>query len=112
MLPMMVKPKKKLLLLKFDRGVPLQLILIIPFALQIFGAVGLVWYFSFKHSQKSIQDLAGQLMVEIEDRIDEHLDTYLASPHQINQLNKKCSGFKAAKSTRLAGYGKAFLAAK
>jgi len=101
--------KKKLLLFKFDRGVPLQLILVIPFALQIFGAVGLVWYFSFKHSQKSIQDLAGQLMLEIEDRIDEHLDTYLASPHQINQLNKNALDLKQLNLQDLQGMEKHFL---
>ena len=78
----------KILSTKQSKKFPLQLFLIIPFALQIFGAVGLVWYFSFKHSQQSIQDLAKQLMSEIEGRIDEHLDTYLANPHQINQLNK------------------------
>ena len=73
---------------KIYKNIPLQFILIVPFALQIFGAVGLIWYFSYKHSQRSIQDLAGQLMLEIEDRINEHLDTYLANPDRINQLNK------------------------
>ena len=73
---------------KLHKKIPLQLILVVPFALQIFGAVGLVWYFSYKHSQRSIQNLAEQLMLEIEGRINEHLDTYLANPDRINQLNK------------------------
>ena len=79
---------KKVFFIEPYRRLPLRFILIVPFALQIFGAVGLVWYFSFKHSQNSIQDLAEQLMLEIEGRIDEHLNSYLANPHQINQLNQ------------------------
>ena len=73
---------------KLRSQVPLQFILIVPFALQIFGAVGLVWYFSFKHSQQSIQNLAEQLMLEIEGRINEHVKTYLIDPDRINKLNK------------------------
>lgn len=75
-------------------GVSLGLVLVIPFVLQIFATVGITAYFSFKNSQKSIQNLAEQLMLEVEDRIDEHLDTYLATPHQINQLNKNALDLK------------------
>ena len=67
---------------------PLRLVLIVPFLLQIFAAVSLTGYLSFRHSQKSIEDLATQLMSEVEGRIDEHLENYLAAPHQVNQLNK------------------------
>ncbi len=70
------------------RSISLQIILITPFVLQIFGAVGLVGYFSFRNGQKSVQNLAEQLMGEIEVLISEHLDTYLATPHTVNQLNK------------------------
>ena len=49
------------------RSIPLQFILIIPFVIQIFGAVGLVGYFSFRNGQKSVQKLAQQLMVEVEE---------------------------------------------
>jgi len=70
------------------KGFPLQIILIAPFVLQLFGVVGLVSYFSFRNGQKSVQNLAEQLMVEIEVLISEHLDTYLATPHTVNQLNK------------------------
>ena len=83
------KPKSKPSLL-----LPLPLVLVIPFIFQIFAAVGITSYFSFKHSQKSIQNLAEQLMLEVKGRIDEHLDTYLATPHQINQLNKNALDLK------------------
>ncbi|MBW4571723.1 MAG: response regulator [Tolypothrix carrinoi HA7290-LM1] len=67
--------------------VPLRLVLVVPFVLQIFAAVGLVGYFSLRNGQKAINDLATQLQTEVSARIDQHLDSYLATPHQINQLN-------------------------
>ncbi len=67
--------------------VPLRLVLVVPFVLQIFAAVGLVGYFSLSNGQKAINDLATQFQTEVSDRIDDHLDTYLATPHQINQIN-------------------------
>ena len=73
---------------KFQPSVPLRLVLVVPFILQIFAAVSITGYLSFRHSQKSIKDLARQLVLEVNGRIDEHLEQYLATPHQINQLNK------------------------
>lgn len=67
--------------------VPLRLVLVVPFVLQIFAAVGLVGYFSLRNGQKAINDLATQLQTEVSSRIDQHLDTYLTTPHQINQIN-------------------------
>ena len=70
-----------------SKKVPLRLILIVPFAIQIFAAVGLVGYLSFKNGQKAVNDLAHQLMSKVSSVVDRHLDTYLATPHQINQVN-------------------------
>ncbi|MBD2664332.1 multi-sensor hybrid histidine kinase [Richelia sinica FACHB-800] len=66
---------------------PLRAVLIVPFVLQIGGAVGLVGYISFQNQQKSINDLVTQLQNEVSNRIEQHLYTYLATPHQINQIN-------------------------
>ncbi|XQQ07102.1 MAG: ATP-binding protein [Leptolyngbya sp. IPPAS B-1204] len=66
---------------------PLLAVLVVPFLLQIFTAVGLVGYFSFRNGQKAINDLANQLQREVSARVDQHLDSYLALPHQINQIN-------------------------
>lgn len=73
---------------KVSGKVPLRTVLIVPFVLQIVGAVGLVGYLSFMNGQKAVNDLATRLRSEISDRIDQHLDTYLATPHQINQMNR------------------------
>jgi hypothetical protein len=59
----------------------------IPFLLQIFGAVGLVGYLSFRNGQKAVNDFAHQLMDRASQQIDAHLDAYLAVPQQLNQLN-------------------------
>ncbi|MBD6614420.1 response regulator [Komarekiella sp. 'clone 1'] len=67
--------------------VPLRAVLIVPFVLQIFAAVGLVGYFSFKNGQQAINQLAQQLLGEIDGRINQHLDSYLAVPQQLNQIN-------------------------
>ncbi|MDZ8026676.1 MAG: ATP-binding protein [Nostoc sp. DedQUE11] len=66
---------------------PLRYILIVPFILQICGAVGLVGYLSYENGQKAVKELAAQLENEICDRIEQHLDSYLTTPKQINQIN-------------------------
>ncbi|MBW4465894.1 MAG: HAMP domain-containing protein [Pegethrix bostrychoides GSE-TBD4-15B] len=70
-----------------DRKVSLQMVLILPFVLQIFGAVGLVGYLSFKNGQKAVKDLADQLIDKASQQVDSHLDSYLALPVQLVQMN-------------------------
>lgn len=69
------------------QALPLQLVLIIPFVLQIFGAVGLVGYLSFRNGQKAVDDLANQLMNRTSHTVNQHLDSYLSIPHQVSQNN-------------------------
>ncbi|MBD2449407.1 HAMP domain-containing protein [Nostoc sp. FACHB-152] len=69
------------------KAFPLQLVLIVPFALQIFGAVGLVGYLSFKNGQKAVSNLADQLMDRTNTIVDQHLNAYLSIPQKLNQIN-------------------------
>ncbi|MCC5640204.1 HAMP domain-containing protein [Nostoc sp. CHAB 5844] len=69
------------------KAFPLQLVLILPFALQIFGAVGLVGYLSFKNGRQAVNDLANQLMNRTNGMVQQHLDSYLSIPHKVNQIN-------------------------
>ncbi|MGI0485652.1 ATP-binding protein [Pantanalinema rosaneae CENA516] len=69
------------------RVFPLQLVLITPFVLQIFGAVALVGYLSFRNGQKAVNDLANQLMQRTSNTVDQHLDAYLSTPHKLSQMN-------------------------
>ncbi|MDB9493040.1 ATP-binding protein [Spirulina major CS-329] len=66
---------------------PLRLVLVVPFLIQITIAVTLTGWLALRNGQKAINDLAFQLEQEVSDRIDLHLDQYLATPHHINQIN-------------------------
>ena len=69
------------------RKVSLRFILVVPFVLQIFAAVGLTGWMSLQNGQKAVNELADQLRIEASDRIAAHLDSYLTVPKQINQVN-------------------------
>lgn len=69
------------------KGVPLRLVLVLPFVLQIFSAVGLVGYLSFKNGQQAVNDLADRLMDQSSNLVSKHLDNYLETPQKINQIN-------------------------
>lgn len=72
---------------KAFRKIPLRTILVVPFVLQIFAAVGLTGYLSLRNGEKAVNNLAAQLRTEVSDRVRQHLDTYLTLPHHINQIN-------------------------
>ncbi len=60
--------------------------LIVPIMLQFCGLVGLMGYLAFQNGQKAVTELTTQLASEICDRIEQHLDQYLTTPQQINQV--------------------------
>lgn len=68
-------------------ALPLRLVLIVPFVLQVFGAVSLVGYLSFRNGQKAVNNLANQLMERTGSTVNQHLSAYLSIPHKISQLN-------------------------
>ncbi|MEA5625038.1 sensor histidine kinase [Nostoc sp. UHCC 0251] len=69
------------------RAFSLQLVLVVPFVLQVFGIVGLVGYLSYKNGEKAVNDLADQLMERTSGEVNQHLDAYLSIPHKVIQLN-------------------------
>jgi signal transduction histidine kinase len=69
------------------RAISLQWILIIPFVAQVSAAVGIVGYLSFKNGQQAVQHLADQLLDKTSQQVNQHLDSYLQLPIQINQMN-------------------------
>jgi signal transduction histidine kinase len=69
------------------RAFSLQLVLIVPFVLQIFGIVGLVGYLSFKNGEKAVNNLADQLIERTSGEVNQHLDAYLSIPHKVIQIN-------------------------
>ncbi len=71
---------------KISSQIPLRTVLIIPFILQIFAAVGLVGYLSFKNGEAAVNNVATQLRNEIANRILQHLDSYLTMPELANEV--------------------------
>ena len=68
--------------------IPLRLILVVPFILQISVAIGLTGWLSLRNGQKAIDDLATQLQRAISDRIQLHIDSHLKIPHLVNKANE------------------------
>jgi adenylate cyclase len=67
--------------------IPLRVILIVPFVVQVVGAVGLVGYLSFRNGQKAVDNLASQLRTEVSNRVFERVKSYVEVPQQVNQIN-------------------------
>ncbi|MEM9006130.1 MAG: hypothetical protein AAGE59_21710 [Cyanobacteria bacterium P01_F01_bin.86] len=57
---------------------PLRLVLLGPFLLPIFAAVGLTGYFSLQNGARAVNDRAEQLKAEIDNRIDPNLTSFFA----------------------------------
>ncbi len=68
---------------KFLGKLPLTVVFIVPFILEIAGTVGLVSYISLVNGRKSVENLANQLMMEVGNRINDNLQNYLDIPKDI-----------------------------
>ncbi|WP_254173314.1 ATP-binding protein [Planktothrix pseudagardhii] len=71
------------------RAVPLRAILVVPFVLQTFIAVGLTGWLSLRNGQEAVNEVATQLRQEISNKIEQHLDYYLQFPALINKINSE-----------------------
>lgn len=69
------------------KNIPLKVILVVPFVVQIVITVGVVGIFSFRNGQLAVGELAMRLSGEVSDRISYKLDNYLRIPAQINKTN-------------------------
>ncbi len=74
-------------ILKMSGKVPIRIILVVPFVLQTFAAVGLTGWLSLRNGQRAVNDVAAQLRAEVTSRIQQHIHSYIETPHQVNQLN-------------------------
>ncbi|RCJ24023.1 hybrid sensor histidine kinase/response regulator [Nostoc minutum NIES-26] len=83
---MLCKPRIQVIF-KVTEKIPLQTILVVPFILQIFTAVGLTGYFSLRNGQKAVNELAAKLQTEVSHRIEQQLDSYAAATRYLTQIN-------------------------
>lgn len=67
--------------------IPLRMVLIVPFVIQLALVAGLVGYISSRNGQRAVNEVAHNLRSEIAARIEEHLRAFLATPHGINRIN-------------------------
>ncbi|HEY9636400.1 MAG TPA: SpoIIE family protein phosphatase [Coleofasciculaceae cyanobacterium] len=67
--------------------VPLRTLLVVPFVLQIFTAVGLTGWLSLRNGQKAVNELAAKLSNEATTRIEQHVRTLADIPHLFLQMN-------------------------
>ncbi|GAB4173445.1 MAG: hypothetical protein Fur006_02790 [Coleofasciculaceae cyanobacterium] len=74
---------------KVSGTVPLRIVLVVPFIIQITATVGIVGWLSFRNGQKAVNDVATQLRSEVTARIQERLQTYVATPHLVNELTAR-----------------------
>ncbi|MDY6806375.1 MAG: SpoIIE family protein phosphatase [Cyanobacteriota bacterium] len=66
--------------------IPLGTVLVVPFILQIFAAVGLTGYISYRNSQEAVNDIAFQLRSEVTERVEDRIDTYVEQTQLVARL--------------------------
>jgi PAS domain S-box-containing protein len=72
---------------KNSKALPLVLIIIVPFVLQMVTVVGLTAWLAFRNGQKATSTMAEQARTEVSNRIQQHLNTYLDEPFEITKQN-------------------------
>ncbi|MGE5655186.1 MAG: ATP-binding protein [Actinomycetota bacterium] len=80
--PERVEPKKvkTSFFSKLTGNAPLRAVLIVPFVLQIVGAVSIVGYLSFRSGQKAVSDLVVQLQQEVGEHTKQQVLQHLERP--------------------------------
>jgi adenylate cyclase len=75
------------------KNVPLKIVLIVPFVIQICLASGVIGLFTFRNGQQKVSAIASSLSSEMGDRISIELDSYLKLAPNLNQANIDISSF-------------------
>ncbi|MDZ8065989.1 MAG: ATP-binding protein [Nostoc sp. DedQUE08] len=86
------------------KGVPLSGILVALFVLQILLAVGLTAYLSIGNGQKAINEVASELRHEVANRVEQNLQTYLATGRQVLGSNQNIINMGLLKIENLANW--------
>ncbi|MEH1782870.1 MAG: hypothetical protein V7K67_23615 [Nostoc sp.] len=81
----MSSSSKKIIARSLIHRLPLRSLLIVPFVVQIFAAVGLTGYISLRNGQKAVNDVSSQLRQEMSDRLNLQVLNYLERPYITGQ---------------------------
>lgn len=69
----------------FFQQAPLWILVFLPFVVILMLLVALLAGLSFQNNQSTVENMAAQLLAEINSRISLHLDQFVQTPNQINQ---------------------------
>lgn len=83
----MTHPTSTLRRVRRLKSIPLRIVLVVPFVLEVMLAVSLTAYMVYRNGQDAVDDLASQLVVKISDRVEDGLDNYLQTPFNITRSN-------------------------
>ena len=72
---------------KTKRKIPLCLVLVVPFVIQIFAAVGLTGWLSLRNGQKHVNNIARELKNEVTAHIRQQITAYMETPQIVVQIN-------------------------
>ena len=67
---------------------PLRLVLVVSFVVQVAAAVGLTAALSLRNGQRAVHDLAEQLSDQVTSSIQENLQTYLVQPNLLQRNSR------------------------
>lgn len=70
-----------------SKGVSLRLLLVLPFIIQIFAAVGITGWLSLRNGQRAVNDVVSQLQNEVTARISKYLADFVAVPQMVTEIN-------------------------
>lgn len=73
--------------LMLKHHIPLRIILVVPFALQIFAAVGITGWLSLRNGEKAVNNLTRQLSLRVSERIAERLNDTLGTAPLVARFN-------------------------
>lgn len=80
--PLTDKPAKQPLRL------PLRWVLVAPFVVQTFAAVGLTGWLAVRNGQKAVNELANELISENIGRVEQHIQAFSNTPHAFLKINE------------------------
>ncbi|NEQ66286.1 MAG: response regulator [Symploca sp. SIO2D2] len=85
-----------------NHKLPLRIVLIVPFVVQLVGTVGLVGYLSYRSGQQAVENLSERLMTEVVEQVNLYIQQNLQTAMQINKMNLEVVRSKALDLNNLA----------
>jgi methyl-accepting chemotaxis protein len=67
--------------------ISIRALVVTSFVVPMVTAVGLTGWLSIRYGQQGVNQIAEKLQTEVSNRVATHLDSYLSTPHQLNQIN-------------------------